>query len=88
MEENQKPQLNWRAQLILQYLQQFETATEKDCTIRKTSQEICDDLESMGEFTPAEVTEAMFPIYKMGFLEDSTPVWLLKKKPLDNKLIE
>ena len=78
--------LPWKAQLVIDYLMQFEAATESDATIRKTSLEICQDLEDMAEIKVEEVTNAMMGLYQIGF-EDNKPVWLLKQK-FDKKLIK
>jgi len=62
------------------YTGEIVTEDEDDVTIRKTSQDICNDLENMGDFTPGDVTQVMSGKYNIGFLADNTPVWLLRKK--------
>lgn len=60
------------------YIGQFLQATEKDATIRKSSEEIAFELSAMETYTIREVTHEMVKFgYKIGF-DDTKPIWLMK----------
>lgn len=66
--------------LVCRYLGEFEPANEATAAYRKTSYEICQDLQEMATVGIDTITELMI---KNGFsisFEDDKPVWLMKKR--------
>ena len=73
------PPVTFKQIILSRYCGEFQPATEKNCTIRKTSEEIMLDLRPMADFTTNEIAEYLtLHGYTIGF-EDTTPVWLMRK---------
>lgn len=72
---------NWKTLIISRYLGEYAPAeNEEDCNVLKSSRDICDDLEEMGEFSPEEVSITLASrMYKIKMDEDGRPRWMMRR---------
>ncbi len=73
---------NFKMLLLARYCAQFLQADEDTATIRKTSEEIKNDLRpAADDLSINEISRFMVDMgYTLGF-EDATPVWLMRENP-------
>lgn len=74
--------------VLSRYLGEFEPATEQNATYRKSSTEITQDLEDVITLRVDDVSAVMISNnYQLAFNDDK-PVWLMKKRSLENAITQ
>ena len=78
-EQQSDEELDYRLIILARYCREFQPATKKDATIRKTSEEIKLDIRPMADLSINVIAAYLSTNgYTIDF-DDATPVWLMRK---------